>query len=520
MAVKPEAKLEPIELTLVRRWIEFRQRWLAGIGRLFAYMKGEKGVAGHSLLFLLVLGVALLNLINIAVPGYFGKDDIAHHLIHVAGRSLGDAVGAVGWFDFSGVTYRPLTFKVWYALSYFLYENPVLYHLGSTLQSVLNGLLIYYLVMRFSGQKHAALWAFLAFNVFPASAFVVGWGLATTADKLYLTFALIATHILLSDRNAALRSAPGWSWKLSRPEILRQAGIALCLVLGLMSKEAMIPFPGFIAGLCLLVKPWRGWIWSLLASSAIVGIYLAVRLQDMLFDNPYGQPPSLENVFPHMLHYWLWPGVWNNYQLYDVTDASSQFQLWLAGLLASLPVGLLLARGKWRWALAYLGYYYVFISPALLRCCTYANIAYGAVFSVAVMFAYVFRRGERAWVRAVACIVFAVLTAHSAHVQWSNYQTGVMQRAAFTSLAAIARVYDRRAGNEQTNFAIVAQDIWTWNVLFNKFWPDDYQPMLDVDGINLRGRISVHHPWPGPRHEIPEGAVRLRMTPKGYLVEE
>jgi len=514
-----ESKLEPIEVTLARRWAEFRRRRLAWIGRIFACVKGGKGAAGHSLWFLLLLGVAL-NLINIAVPGYYGKDDIAHHLILVADRSLGEAVGATGWFDFSHVHYRPLSFKIWYFLSFFFYENPVLYHLCSTLHSVLNGLLIYYLVLRFCGQKRAALWAFLAFNVFPASAFVAGWGMATTADKLYLAFALLAAHILLSDRDAALRGGGADWWKLSRPEIWRQAGIALCLVLGLMSKETMIPFPGFIAGLFLLVKPWRGWVWSLLLSSAIVGIYLAIRLQDMLFDNPYGSPPTLENVFPHMPHYWLWPGVWNNHSLHNVIAVSPQFQLWLAGLLASLPVVLLLARGKWRWALAYLGYYYVFISPTLLGCCTYANVAYAAALPVAVIFAYVFRRGERIRVRAVACAVFAVLAAHSAHIQWSNYKSGVMQRAAWTSLAAIVRVHDRRAGNEQAKFAIVAQDDRTWSVLYRSFWPTHYQPMNNVDGLNLVGRVTVHQSWSGSFHEIPEGAVRLRMTPKGYLVEE
>jgi len=503
-----ESKLETIEATLARHWAEFRRRHFAW-----------KGAAGHSLGFLLLLGV-VLNLINIAVPGYFGTDDIKHHLFHVAGRSLGDAVGAVGWLDFSRMHYRPLTFKIWYALSFFFYENPVLYHLCSALQSALNGLLIYYLVLRFSGQKRAALWAFLAFNVFPSSSFVVGWGLATTADKLYLFFALLAAHILLSDRDAALRRPGADWWRLSRPEILRQAGIALCLVLGLMSKETMIPFPGFIAGLFLLVKPWRGWVWSLLLSSAIVGIYLAIRLQDMLFDNPYVFPPTLANVFPHMLQYWLWPGVWNNHTLHDVLAVPSQFQLWLAGLLASLPVVLLLARGKWRWALAYLGYYYVFISPLLIHCCTFANYAYGAALPVAAMFAWVFRGGERILVRAAACAAFAVLAAHSAYIQWSNYKNGVMQRAAHTSLAAIVRTHDRRAGNEAAKFAIVGPDAWRWYVLYQGFGPTRYKPMRNVDGLNLSDRVTVHHPWPGPFHEIPEGALRLRMTPKGYLVEE
>ncbi|MDD9827970.1 MAG: hypothetical protein OXU92_06305, partial [Deltaproteobacteria bacterium] len=143
-------------------------------------------------------------------------------------------------------------------------------------------------------------------------------------------------------------------------------------------------------------------------------------------------------------------------------------------------------------------------------------------FAVAVMFAYVFRMGERAWVRAVACAVFAVLAAHSAHIQWSNYRNGVMQRAAHTSLAAIVRVHDRRSGDDQVKFAIVAQNNWTWHVLFNGFVPNNYKPMRDVDGLNLVGRVTVHHHWPGAFgvDGIPEGAVRLRMTPKGYLVEE
>jgi len=251
-----------------------------------------------------------------------------------------------------------------------------------------------------------------------------------------------------------------------------------------------------------------------------VGIYLAIRLQDMLFDNPYVFPPTLANVFPHMLQYWLWPGVWNNHTLHDVIAASSQLQLWLAGLLASLPVVLLLARGKWRWALAYLGYYYVFISPLLIHCCTFANYAYGAALPVAAMFAWVFRGGERIRVRAVACAAFAVLAAHSAYIQWSNYENGVMQRAAHTSLAAIVRTHDRRAGNEAAKFAIVGPDAWRWYVLYRGFGPTRYKPMRNVDGLNLSDRVTVHHPWPGPFHEIPEGALRLRMTPKGYLVEE
>ena len=146
---------------------------------------------------LLCIGVAL-NLVSIAAPGYYKWDEFFHHFTYVADRNFVEALSGVRWLDFSAVHYRPLTFSIWSALSFFLYEKPLLLILSSVFLSVLNGVLIYYFVLRASGQSRAALWSFLAFNVFPSSAFVAGW-FATIGDKLYLAFALCALHILLSD---------------------------------------------------------------------------------------------------------------------------------------------------------------------------------------------------------------------------------------------------------------------------------------------------------------------------------
>lgn len=479
---------------------------------------------------LFCVGIAL-NLVSIAAPGHY--EHIYDHFMYVSGRSLGEVLGAIRWFDFSDVHYRPLSFALWNFLSFFLYETPVLFTLSSVLLSTLNGVLIHHLVLRASGQPRAAMWSFLAFSVFPAAAFAAGW-FATAAEKLYLAFALCALHILLSDQRAAQRTGAAWSfaslaspegWKLSRAEVLRQAGIALCLVLGLMSKETMLPFPAFVAGLCLLVRPWRGWCWSLLISSAIVAAYLLLRAQTMLSGNTYGQPPSLDNWDNHMLAYWLFPGVWDNFAVWDVRHAP-RAQQWLAGILASLPVWLLMLRRKWRWALAYLGYYYVFVSPVLIHCCRAPQYLYAAALPMALAFAYAFRRGERAWVRGTACALFAALALHSAHIQWSFYTRAVLQQRAFHSTAAIVRLHDRRAGNTATKFAIRAGSEKTWQVIYYGFRPPHDPP--GYANLGLKQRLTVHpdpgvHAWPiadSASREIPAGAVRLRIRPDGLVVEE
>lgn len=538
MKPEMESKLEPTGVTLARHWAEFRQRRLAWAGRFFARAKGAKGAAGHSLWFLLCLGI-VLNLLSIAAPGYFGPDEYAVNF-KVRGMEISDIIASASWFEFSNPRYTPLVGAIRQTVSAQLYDTPVLFLLSSVLFSVVNGVLLYFLVLRFSGQPRAALWSFLTFNLFPAATFVAGWVAAT--DKLYLTWILGIMHILLSDRNAALKNPSRiWpqasplslkSWKLSRPETLRQGGVAILFVLALMSKEFALLLPVAIGGLCLLVAPWRGWWWSLVVTIFILCIFLILRLDSMLAERPNVSPFSLKYVPGHVLSYWLYPFVWDNLFLHDVRYAPTA-QRWFAGLLTALPV-LFLLRRDWRFALAYLGYYYVFVAPVLIGESSYTNYLYGAAPAVAVLFAYVFRRSgaavagrhaERGPVRAVAMCLLAVLALHSAKLQWNFYEMGVRQQRAYTSLSAIVRSYDRRAGSAETKFAIRADSGPAWLTLYNSFWPTERGDSIsagNIGGLNLIRRVTVHHNWPGifGMDGIPEGAVRLRMTPEGHLVEE
>ena len=494
---------------------------------------GEAWPARHKLFLLLCVGI-VLNLVSISAPGFFGPDAMTVHILQVAGRDFFEIIRGQAWLDFSQIHYRPLTFTLWGVLSFFLYETPALFHLSSVLLSVSNGILFYHLVLRISGQPHAAFWGFLAFNLFPPAAYVAGW-VATVADKLYLMCTLMALHILLSDRNAALRrsryatQAPSLGpsgpssqpvkardWKLGRGGVLRQVGVGLLCVLGLASKETMIPFPAFLAGLCLLVKPWRGWWWSLLVSSTVVGVYLWIRLPTMLYENPYVAPPTTDNVSGFALTYWLYPYIWDNTMLWHIFYYQKG-QWWFPGFLSLLPVALLTCRRQWSVALAFIGYYYVFVAPVLVHCCQRANYLYGAVLPVAAMFAYALRRGERRGVRVAAGGLLAVLALHTVTIQWNFYERGVMQQRIYHSLAAVVREFDRRRGDTGAKFALGADTEYTWQILWRTFWPIHYDPARNIVGLNLYGRVTVHD-LRNPGDRGPKDAVRLGVAPEGTVI--
>jgi len=310
-------------------------------------------------------------------------------------------------------------------------------------------------------------------------------------------------------------------------------------VLGLMSKETALVVPVAIAGLCLLVAPWRGWWWSLLVTGLIAGIYLALRLHAMLDVPAEVTLRSLGYIPGHLPRYWLYPFVPDNWMLHDVMSAPAA-RLGLAGLLSAWPL-LFLLRRNWRFALAYLGFYYVFIAPVMIGASSFPNYLYGAALPVAAFFAYVFRRScapgasgragtaryaERGVVRAAALCLLAVLALHSATLQFHFYEIGARQQRVYAGLAAIVRSYDDRAGNTETKFAIIAdrENAGAWEVLYRSFWPPHYLPARNVGGLDLSRRVTVHTTWPGHWNEgpraVPADAVQLRMTTEGHLVAE
>jgi len=535
-----ESKLEPIEVILARRWAEFQQRRLSWIGRFFACVKGEKGVTGHSLLFLLCLGITL-NLFIIASPGYYSHEDLVRGVRY----SQFSPLEAWNPLDFSAFQYRPIS-EFMEALVYYLFAGvPPLAHLCSVLHGVINSILFYHLLLRFSGQTRAAFFGFVSFNLFPASVFVAGW-LAAAPDLYWMTAALGIAHLLLSDRNSARRHGNSifseeW-WKLTPPQVWRQAGIALLFVLALMSKETSLVMPAAIAGVCMLVKPWRGWWWAIAITGFIAALYLLLRWGGIL-SVPQGvgiYDASLLSAARNAAGYWLYP--WSSGIVLDLHLRMDLFLrllfsrsglLYLAVAALLFPVLLLMIRRSWRWAMAYVFYYYIFIMPVLM---VYSDLhfLYGAVLPVSAMFSYSLRRGQPRRVIAAALVFLMLLAVGGIRRSFCFYSTGAYQNRLHQEIFNIVRTHDRLKGNNQTTFSVRSEEEdfgGSCITPFSRFRALhlNIAPLLNnrktggyefpsAAFANYKHRIFDYH-VPAEREKTPADAVELFDTEEGHVIE-
>jgi len=501
-----ESKLEPIEVMLARRWAAFRMHLVSWFGGIWAqWANGESAPARHSILFLLCLGITL-NLISIAAPGYYSHDEVQYGILS---KDLGRALGGV-WVDHMySLQYRPFARSFWFFLSFFFYEIPLLMHLSVALVSIFNGVLIYFLLFRVSGQSRSALWGFIGYHIFPPTVWIVGW-VGTLADSLWMMCALLIAHILLTDHSdAKKRQSEGYS--LGNLKITRHLCVVLLFVLGLLSKENFVVLPVAIAGLCLLSKPWRGWYYALFGTSVVAAIYLLLRL-DLLMSGTGSYEISIRYLFKHMLQYWMYPYTWKWIE-FSAPMNSILGHLSLAAIFMFAPVVLLSFRRQWHLALAFIFYYFVFSAPALIVEAAFPHYMYGSVLPVVAMVAYSFRLGERKWIKISASVLLAVLCFHSIKIHAMFYTTAIIQTRIYNDTFGILSSYDQDRGNNETRFVIFAEagsKPWILRRAFHQ--------VSEVGAIPIRGRFQIYE-YPEYPEELPEDTVELRFTREGYIVE-
>lgn len=502
-----ESKIEPIEVMLARCWADFRMRFVSWFGGVWAqWANGEGGPARHSILFLLCLGITL-NLISIAAPGYYSHDEVQYGILS---RDIGRALGSV-WIDHAfSLQYRPFSRSFWVFLSHFFYEIPVLMHLSVALVSIFNGVLLYFLLFRVSGQAISALWGFIGYNIFPSTVWIVGW-VGTLADSLWMMCALLIAHILLTDRSEeGKRQSEGCS--LYGPSIMRHICIILLFVLGLLSKENFVVFPIAIIGLCLFCKPWRGWYYALFGTSSVSAIYLLMRL-DILMSGTGSYEISIRYLFKHILQYWMYPYTWKWIE-FSAPMSSMLGLLSLAAIAMFAPIVLLSFRRQWHLAFAFVFYYFIFSTPALIIEAAFPHYMYGSVLPVAAMVAYAFRLGERRYVKIAASVLLAVLFFHSVKIHAFFYTTAIIQTRIYNDTFGILRAYDQRSGNNETKFVIFAES-------GSKSWilKRAFHGVNEIEAIPIHGRFQIYEHFEYPE-EFPENTVELRFTREGYIAEQ
>ena len=167
-----------------------------------------------------------------------------------------------------GDYYRPLTFVSFIFDLQLWGRNAAAFHLVNVALHLCNTLLVYYLASRLvtppRDSSYAALLAGLLFALHPVNVEAVMW-VAGRTDLLCCLFFLLALVLVVETELTKIRAA---------------AGLFLCLLLSLWSKEASIGLFGVVAITWLLHRKEPGdlhRLWLVIASGAATALYLLLR---------------------------------------------------------------------------------------------------------------------------------------------------------------------------------------------------------------------------------------------------
>ena len=121
-----------------------------------------------------------------------------------------------------------------YQLDYFLWaENPMGYHLHSVLLHALNGVLVYLVIQRLSGEIWVALLTALLFALHPSHVESVAW-VSSRKDVLSMAFVLLSLYAYLRSRGASQRA-----WIIYATSIF-------FYILAILSKAIVVLLPAFL----------------------------------------------------------------------------------------------------------------------------------------------------------------------------------------------------------------------------------------------------------------------------------
>ncbi|WP_223789610.1 hypothetical protein [Marinicella meishanensis] len=270
------------------------------------------------LLVLVGLLAVLLQLPLVFNPGYFSHDELQWAAwADVAGLS---AMRWNDWLAFSDYQYRPLTFNLWRLLSYWCFDQPMVFHGVLVLWGSLNASLLWLAARRFGLSVWPAMTGTLLFVASPYAMYVHGW-VATMADLLVMSFALSMLSQLC---------------RTQRPLMALLLGAGFTAV-ALISKESALSLPAVLGVIWLLGGRQKVWFMATWGAGLVALAYLALRLPVLL-----SQP---ENTH-YGLSLWQMPWRWLEYHLYWISPHLTEPHTTLAkGLRGSTVVAASLVLG-------------------------------------------------------------------------------------------------------------------------------------------------------------------------------
>lgn len=354
----------------------------------------------------LLAAIVAMQLPLILNPGYYSHDELQWAAFADQGVSIRSL-----WAQVDAFQYRPVTFSLWVGMSSLMFDRPPLFHGVMVVWGGLNAVMLARLMVRLGvGAKAAAVGAI----VFAMSAFAVqthGWA-GTLADLIWVSCALIVGLFATADR---------------RPWLVVAAS-AILTAIGLLSKESAIVIPALAALGWLFLGRGRGWGLATIGASIPTAIYLALRLNVILFS-----PREAAN---YEWSFALIPLRWLEYQLFPPLATRAAITGLLPGsateprVLVAAVLWLALAWTFWRagarWLCAFLLVGGAALGPVLVLAESANQYGYGFAAVVAGLGAAAWSRvGRGGRIVLVLCAVLSVW--HGVNVMRRMHEIGTIQ---------------------------------------------------------------------------------------------
>ncbi len=371
-------------------------------------------------LLAIIVITCFLNMILIAIPGFYSHDEL--DWMNLIARNFH------GWDLFLAdyrisPFFRPLGVTI-ISAALRLPLQPFASHAALVLLQSLNCCLLYCLVRCFRPDRAMA--AALLFAVMPGTAYAAGW--IAAAFDLQFTFFALASLV------AGVRFWRGGSWAFFALSVVAVGA-------GLLCKEPAVTIP--LGGLVLAIVDRRHASLHRVvllgaAASCVVIAYAALRFSALLHVGETGGGGygfgSIPTVVKNAMAYFVFPFA---PRMAEITEFAARD--WKGGLLpvgahALLLVLLGIRYGKFAPAL-YLFAFYLALLPVLVISKFETQYTYATSVAISVALALIWRRSL---VYGAATVVLTlIVVSHGFTIQRTMYETGVCQARALNSLQAV-----------------------------------------------------------------------------------
>ena len=379
---------------------------------------------------LFVLMTTLLQLPVFLIPGYFSHDDL-QWLSFAANPPASWNLPAL-FSEVKAFQYRPLTFSVWLYIAHTFGDSAFVMHVVRGVGGILSAGMLAWVLSRLGASRALAMITAMVFLYTPSAAYTHAW-VGTYADELCLLFLLVIAL---------------WLTRAGRANLPMTAILVfVATALALLSKESAIVFPALI-GIVWILRRSRTDTTAVLASTGAVAIYLALRLDVILFPKAQvgGYTWSIANIPLRLFDYALMPFSLNQFE--NIIRFERPLA-WVALALSLCLFALVWVAGRrWLWLLVLA--FTCALGPVLILPFATHHYAYLATAIAAAIIAFAWRDMGRV-ARVLVSITLLVVVIHGAQTIRTMQRIGGIQARLYSELVVKIKAGESnivvRAGN-------------------------------------------------------------------------